>query len=174
MPIVRSLGGKRQDGSFEGALLVFMVHHYFVAILHHYLCCTDSDSILQPNLFITLSCVEVISELRVASIFFVAFIFPMHCLAGKTRELSHKDWGERSMPRALDLMYNTFIEIQANGDKFLNEDFIMKIFDPLYTDLPELETYLTFYFGEEEANVVGSCKLDDRVLAIDGTVGDIF
>ena len=59
------------------------------------------------------------------------------------------------MPRALDLMYNAFIKIQANGDKFMDEDFIMKIFDPLYTELPELETYLTFYFEEKEANVVG-------------------
>ena len=78
------------------------------------------------------------------------------------------------MPRALDLMYNTFIEIQANGDKFLDEDFIMKIFEPLYTELPELETYLTFYFEEKEANVVGSCKRNDRVLAIDGAVANLF
>ena len=78
------------------------------------------------------------------------------------------------MPRALDLIYNTFIEIQANGDKFLDEDFIMKIFEPLYTELPELETYLTFYLEEKEANVVGSCKRDDRVLAIDGSVAELF
>ena len=60
------------------------------------------------------------------------------------------------MTRSLDLMYNKFIEIQANGDKFLDEDFIIKIFETLYTDLLKLETYLTFYFEEKEANVVGS------------------
>ena len=143
-----------------------MARHYFFAFLHHYLCCTDSDNILQHNLFITLSCVEVISELHVASIFFVAFIVTMRWLAGKTHKLSHRDWGEMSTPRALDLMYNIFIEIQSNGNKFLDEDFIMKIFEPLYTKLPELETYLTFYFKEKEANVVGSCKRYDRVLVI--------
>ena len=78
------------------------------------------------------------------------------------------------MSRALDLMYNTFIEIQANGNKFLDEDFIMKIFEPLYTELPELETYLTFYFEENEANVVGSHKQDDRVFAINGAIAEIF
>ena len=78
------------------------------------------------------------------------------------------------MPRALGLMYNTFIEIQANGNKFLDEDFIMKIFEPLYTDMPELETYLTFYFEEKEANVVGSRKLDDCMLAIDGDVAELL
>ena len=62
---------------------------------------------------------------------------------------------------------NTLIEIQANGDKFLDEDFTMKIFEPLHTEMPELETYLTFYFEEKEANVVGSRKQDDHVLVID-------
>ena len=59
------------------------------------------------------------------------------------------------MPCALDLMYNTFMEIQANGDKFLDEDFIMKIFEPFYTELPELEMYLTFDFEEKESSIVG-------------------
>ena len=52
------------------------------------------------------------------------------------------------MPRDLDLMYNTFIGIQVNGEHFLDEDFIMKIFEPLYNELSKLETYLTFYFEE--------------------------
>ena len=78
------------------------------------------------------------------------------------------------MPRALDLMYNKFIEIQANGDKFLDEDFIMKIFEPLYTEMSELETCLTFYFEEKESNVVGSCKRDDFMLAVNGTVAELF
>ena len=54
----------------------------FFAFLHYYLWCTDSDNIPQHNLFITLSYVKVISEIRVASIFFVAFIVPM-CLVGR-------------------------------------------------------------------------------------------
>ena len=78
------------------------------------------------------------------------------------------------MPRALDLMYNTFIEIHANGDKFLDEYFIMKIFEPLYTDLPELETHLTYYFEEKEANFVGSCKRDDRMIDMDLAVAELF
>ena len=135
-----------------------MARHYFFAFLHHYICCTDSDDILQNNLFITLSGVEVIADIRITLIFFIAFIVPMRWLAGKINKLAHRDWGERSIPRAPDLMYNTFIEIQANGDKFLDEDFIMKIFEPLYTKLPKIETYLTFYFEEKEANVVGSRK----------------
>ena len=148
--------------------------HSLFDFLHHYLCCTNSDNIIQHNFNITLSCVEVIAELRVTSIFFIAFIVPMCWFSGKTHKLSHQDWGERSMPRALDLMYNRFIEIQSNGNKFLNEDFILKIFEPLYTKLPEIETCLMFYFEEKEDNVVGSCKRDNRVIAINGAVAELF
>ena len=78
------------------------------------------------------------------------------------------------MPCALSLMYNKFIEIQANGDKFLDEDFILKIFETFYTQLPEIEMHLTFYFEEKESNIFGSCKQDDCVLAINGDVAEIF
>ena len=78
------------------------------------------------------------------------------------------------MPCALDLMYNMFIEIQSNGDNFLGEDFILKIFEPLYTKLPKFEMNLTFYFEEMKANIVGSCKGDDRMLAVNGDVAELF
>ena len=89
MPIVQSLGGKRQDRSFEGALPVFMDRRYFVAFLHHYICCTYSNNILQHKFFTTLSCVEVIAEIRFASIFFIVFVVPMRWLAGNTQNLAH-------------------------------------------------------------------------------------
>ena len=91
IPIVRALGGKRMDGSFEGSFPVYMGRHHFVAFLHDFLCSTDSSNILQHNLFITLSCVELIAQLRVASIFFVAYIIPMRWLAGKTHTLAHRN-----------------------------------------------------------------------------------
>ena len=50
----------------------------------------------------------------------------------------------------------------------------MKIFESLYTELPELETYLTFYYEEKEANVVGSCKRDGCVIAVDGAEAELF
>ena len=78
------------------------------------------------------------------------------------------------MARALDLMYSSFIDIASEGDLFLDEDYVMNIFKPLYGELPELDEYLTYYFEEKEANVVGSNKECDRVLAIDGAVAELF
>ena len=174
MPIVRALGGNRQDGAFEGALPIYMGRQYFVAFLHDFLCSNDTENGLQFSLYLTLRSVEVIAELRVASIFFIAIIVPMRWLAGNTHTLSHRKWGERSMPRSLDLAYQAFIAIQADGDKFLDEEFMMNIFQPLYQDVPELEEYLTYYFEEKESNPVGTSAKEDRVLAIDGAVAELF
>lgn len=174
MPIVRALGGNRQDGAFEGALPIYMGRQYFVAFLHDFLCSNDTENGLQFSLYLTLRSVEVIAELRVASIFFIAIIVPMRWLAGNTHTLSHRKWGERSMPRSLDLAYQAFIAIQADGDKFLDEEFMMNIFQPLYQDVPELEEYLTYYFEEKESNHVGTRAKEDRVLAIDGAVAELF
>jgi hypothetical protein len=88
----------------------------------------------------------MIAQLRVASNIFIAVVVPMHWLAGKMHELSHHNWSERLMGRPVDLLYNAFVEVESDGEKLLDGDFIMSIFLPLYKDLPELEEYLTYYF----------------------------
>jgi hypothetical protein len=107
---------------------------------------------------------KMIAQLQVASIIFIAVVVPMHWLAGKTHELSHCNGIERSMGRAVDLLYIAFEEVKFGGKKMLDEDFIISIFLPLYEDLPELEEYLTYFFEEKESNVVGSYSQSDRVL----------
>ena len=37
-----------------------------------------------------------------------------------------------------DLVYEAFKEIEADGEKFMDEDFAMNIFSPLYEKLPEM------------------------------------
>ena len=58
------------------------------------------------------------------------------------------------MGRAIDLMYDAFSEVESNGELMLDEDFIMRIFSPLYGELPEFEEYLTYFFEEKESNVM--------------------
>ncbi len=89
----------------------------------------------------------------------------MHWIAGKTHELAHRNWSERSMGRAVDLMYNAFVEVKLDRELMLDEDFIMGIFSPLYKELPELKAYLEYFFEEKESNVIGSCSRDNLVLA---------
>ena len=63
--------------------------------------------------------------MRIASIVFIAVVVPMRWLAGKTHELAHGNWSERSMGRAVDLMYNAFVEVDLDGELMLDEDLIM-------------------------------------------------
>ena len=174
MPVIRSLGGDQQDTSFEGALPVYMGRRFFVPFLHEDLCSSSKENILQMNMFIILHATEMIAQLRIASIIFIAVVVPMHWLAGKTHELGHCNWSERSMGRAVDLMYNAFVEVESDGELMLDEDFIMNIFSPLYDELPELKEHLTYYFEEKESNVTGSFSQGNRVLAIDLAKCELF
>jgi hypothetical protein len=174
MPVIRTLGGDRQDSSFEGALPVYMGRKFFVQFLHEELCSSLKENILQTNMFIILRATEMIAQLRIASIIFIAVVVPMRWLAGKTHELGHRNWSERSMGRAVDLMYNAFVEVESDGELMLDEDFMMNIFSPLYAELPELKEYLTYYFEEKESNVIGSCSQVNRVLAIDLAKCEVF
>ena len=87
---------------------------------------------------------EFVAQLRVASIFFFAVIVPMRWLAGNTHKLAHRNWGERSMSKAIDLLHTAFKKVAKDGRHFLDYNFIMNIFQPLYEQLPELRDYLDF------------------------------
>ena len=127
-------------------------------------------------MFIILCSIEMIAQLRIASIVFMALVVPMRWLAGKTYELAlaHHSWLERSMGRDVNPMYNTFVEVEADRQLMLNKDFIMGIFAQLYKELPELKAYLEYFFEETESNVIGSCNREDCVLAIDLAKFEVF
>ena len=71
LPVIRTLGGSCQDAAFEGALPIYIARKHYVAFLRYALCASEKENILQKNLFIVLSCVEMISQLCVCAIFFI-------------------------------------------------------------------------------------------------------
>jgi hypothetical protein len=71
------------------------------------------------------------------------------------------------MGRVIDLVYDAFVDIQADGALILDYDFMMGIFGELQTELPEFSTYMTWFFEEKEANPIGSSSKDERVLSVD-------
>jgi len=60
--------------------------------------------------------------------------------------------GEKSMGRVIDLIYDAFVAIQADGALILDYDFMMGIFGELQTELPEFSTYMTWFFEDKELN----------------------
>ncbi len=113
-------------------------------------------------------------QLRVASILHLAVVIPMRWLAGNTHKLFEYRWGERSIGHAIKLLHDAFIEIQGDGSLLLEEDFIMNIFESLYDELPPFKEYLNYHLEEKEGNVIGSQKQEERVLAIDEAMVELF
>jgi hypothetical protein len=137
--------------------------------------CLDSgENILQRCLYTALGSIEVISQLRVASVLFLAVIFLMHWLAGNMHKLAHRNWGERSMGCAIDLLHADFVKVREEPQLILDYEFIMTIFEPLYEQLPEFSDYMDYYKEEKEGNVIGSMKTSDRVLVIDEAMHELF
>jgi hypothetical protein len=173
LPIIRVSGGNRQDAAFEGALPVYDSLDEMLQFTLECLWC-GSDNQLQRCLFLIMSSMEFVAQLRVASIFFFAVIVPMRWLAGNTHKLAHRNWGERSMSKAIDLLHTAFKKVAKDGRHFLDYNFIMNIFQPLYEQLPELRDYLDFFKEDKLGNVAGSYCKGDRVPAMEQAMTEVF
>eukprot|EP00956_Cyclotella_meneghiniana_P028916 scaffold68656_cov61-Cyclotella_meneghiniana.AAC.1 len=160
LPIIRVAGGNRQDSSFEGALPLYDGLDELLEFTNE--CLQSKENTLQRCLLISLSSVEVIAQLRVASILYLAIVIPLRWLAGSTHTLAHRGWGERSMGKAYDLLHQAMVEIQANPPLLLDEQYVMNIFQPLYNQLPELKDYLNYYREEKLSNTMSSFNAEDR------------
>ena len=66
----------------------------------------------------------------------------MRWLASNTFKLAHRNWGEKSMGRVIDLIYDAFVAIQSDGSLILDYDFMMGIFADLQKEMPEFNTYM--------------------------------
>ena len=58
--------------------------------------------------------------------------------------------------------------------QFLDYEYVMNIFEPLYKQLPEFQEYMDFYKEEKEGNMIGSSKQSDRVVVIDEAMHELF
>ncbi len=79
MPPIRVLGGNQQEAAFEGALPVYEGRGDMLIF---------SDNCYNIHYFIVLGLMEMIAQLRVASILYLAVVTPMRWLAGNTHKLS--------------------------------------------------------------------------------------
>ena len=156
VPVTRA-SGSRQDLAVEGAAAVYWNRKYYVEFLDENLRAHGKDNILQENLFIVLTSMEMIALCRVMAVFHFTICMPMRWLAGNTHHLGQTgyNWSSLSMGRAIDALHDAAVEIEKDGSKFLDEDFMNDIFSKLYVDedgnegeLGPLTDYMTHMFGE--------------------------
>ena len=71
------------------------------------------------------------------------------------------------MGRVIDLVYDAFVAIQSDGSLILDYDFMIGIFADLQKEMPEFNTYMTWFFEEKECNTIGSSSKSQCVLSVD-------
>ena len=115
---------------------MFQLHRrYYIQFLDECLR-AHKDNILQENLFIVLTSMEMIALCRVMAILHFKICMPMRWLAGNTHHIGALgyDWSSRSMGKAIDALHDALVEIEKDGSKFLDEDFMNEIFSKIYTN----------------------------------------
>ena len=68
------------------------------------------------------------------------------------------------MSRVINIIHNFAKELLADGSKLLDDEFMLKIFSPLYEELPEFESYMTYYLEEKECNTMASTAKEGKFI----------
>ena len=146
--------GSRQDLVTMGAGPIYWNRVYNAEFLDKALRRKGNDNILQQNLFIILSSVEMISVSRFFSILHVSIYMPFRWLTGNTHKLVAHSWGARLMGRAVDIIHDACIDLLDDISLIHDETFMMHLFDGLRKELPEFDTYLTTEFKVRKSHYV--------------------
>ena len=85
----------------------------------------------------------MVSLLRVLSILHISLCLPLQWLAGNFGNLGKYGFGVSDMPKDVDFMDNAFDEINKDGNLMLDDDFIMKFFEPLSKKIKPFKESLT-------------------------------
>ena len=77
---------------------------------------------------------------------------PMRFLSGNTHHIGAVgyNWSPRSMGKSLDALHDAMVEIEQDGEKLLNEDFMGAIFNVIGEENEPLEPlmdFMKFIFG---------------------------
>ena len=91
---------------------------------------------MQENLFIVLTSMEMIDLCHAMSTLHFKVCILMRWVAGNMHHIGALgyDWLSRSMGKVIDALEGALIEIEKDGSKFLDDDFMNDIFSKTYTD----------------------------------------
>eukprot|EP00956_Cyclotella_meneghiniana_P014747 scaffold22205_cov76-Cyclotella_meneghiniana.AAC.14 len=175
-PVIRALGGTRQDLCVEAAPAVLMNLPYYLQYLHWRIEATGGslDNILQTKLYIMLRSAEVVALLRVLSILHISICVPTRWLAGKSHELKEYNFGYYDMGKALDLMETAFESIINDGSLIYDEDFMMNsIFAEISDTVDPFREYLQYMWVKKSGYTVAGPR-DEKVLPVDELRAALF
>ena len=104
----------------------------------------------------------------VMAILYFKIVMPLRWLAGNTHTLGQVgyDWSTRSMGKAIDALHDALLEIESNGNLYLDEDFMNSIFNKIYTNdnnnsipLQPLEDAMKYQYQIRQTPAVDGSKV---------------
>jgi hypothetical protein len=144
--ITHARRGTRQDVGFEGSMAVFMNIPYYLEFLDWWLSSgLSGDSILMKNLLIIFQLVEMIVLFQVLTMLHVAICIPTRWLACKTHELIEFQFRVWDMGWTIDLMEDAIEKNARDGERMLDEQFMMNIFEPIVNQVEPFAQYLEIH-----------------------------
>ena len=122
---------------------------------------SHKDNILQENLFIVLTSIEMVSLCCVMARLHFKIVMPMGWLAGNSHFLGccGIDWSRCSMGKAIDALNVSMMGIEEDGSSYLDEDFMNNIFSRIHSDsngnkvpLPLLVDAMTYQYEHKQTD----------------------
>ena len=90
--------------------------------------CINPYNLLQKSIFLALRSVEFVAKIRVISILHIAVTLPHRYLSGCADKLAGDNFCVLDMNSIIDSVERVMEQVVANGELFLDEDFMMDIF----------------------------------------------
>ena len=154
---VERAGGARHDLFVEGAPAIYWNRVYCIEFLDERLRLSGEGNILQENLFIILSSLEMVALARTCSILYLSICLPFRWIAARTHTLKEYKWGARSMGRIFDILETRLEEIKSESALFVNRDYMMGLFKEVVDEIPPFKEYLEHMYEKRKMpTVVGS------------------
>ena len=106
----------------------------------------------------------MIAFLHILSILHIAVCMLLWWIAGNCGDLSQHNFGVSDKASVVDIMDRELYEVLICGEKLINKDFMMVIFDGITKKLPPLQEYLDFIIDNKQGRFVGFRKEEGKVL----------
>ena len=151
---VERSSGSRQDIFVEGAPAIYWNREYCIEFLDEQLRIPGKGNILQENLFVILSLLEMVALSRLCSILYLCICVPVRWISGKTHTLQNHGWGARSMGLVLDILETKLDEIRQDGGLILNQGYMLGLFDTIVEDLTPFQEFLEHMYEKKRMYTV--------------------
>ena len=180
MHLERACSGARHDICCETALAILLNRPYYLKYLQSRILWhrDKKKNKLICALYAILSSRQMTACLRVMCVFDVAIV-KQHCMfAGKSHVLhqSCDNWkGSASMCDIADGIYDALVELKKHPEKFLDQQYMMSIFDKWKTGNAQVEEWHAYTFiDRRKTNTVGNTTKQTRVFTMDEVLKTIF